>query len=278
MSHIPTISVVCPTFNSEAYIENTLESILTQQLPPYEVIVSDDGSSDGTIQKLKQFQQQFEQKNICFKIIENLHRGAGATRNSGVFAAQGEWIAFADADDPWKPEKLSVVSQAIQSSPDTNFFLHWIDYLRLNGEVILIPNGNKYNPDLPFPRQIYRRNFLPTPAVVCKKDLIVQVGGFDEDPAMIMEDYELWLKLSHMVRLKVIEQSLVTVVERGDSISAKHYWHRYVPTMKVLLRHWEKGGLILFAYRILRTTINKQWHRAILMKLKKQQGHTHWRS
>ncbi|MBF0352550.1 MAG: glycosyltransferase family 2 protein [SAR324 cluster bacterium] len=278
MTKIPSISVVCPTFNSEAYIENTLESILKQHLPPYEVIVSDDGSSDETIQKLKHIQQKFEQKSICFKIIENAHRGAGATRNSGVFAAQGEWIAFADADDPWKPEKLSVVSQAIQASPDTNFFLHWMEYLRLNGEVVLIPNGNKYNSDRPLPMQIYRRNFLPTPAVVCKKDLIVQVGGFDEDPAMIMEDYDLWLRMSPFVRLTVIKQALVTVVERRDSISARHYWHRYVPTMKVLLRHWEKGGLVLLAYRSLRTTINKQWHRALLMKLRKQQGHTHWNS
>lgn len=97
------VSIITPLYNSEAFIAETIQSVLNQTYPNWELILIDDCSTDNTINIVNNF--ILKHKNI--KLIKNKkNQGAAISRNKGVLAAKGDYIAFLDADDLWKPEKL----------------------------------------------------------------------------------------------------------------------------------------------------------------------------
>jgi glycosyltransferase involved in cell wall biosynthesis len=118
------ISVIIPAFNAAAYIQRALESVLRQTRPADEIIVVDDGSTDGTAQAVRSLD-----KGIL--LISQKNAGTGAARNTGIKAASGDWIAFLDADDLWLPEKLQLQQQHLLRNPDlkwtTGNYIHRIE-------------------------------------------------------------------------------------------------------------------------------------------------------
>lgn len=94
----PGISVVIPVYNCERYIGKAIESVLSQTQKPLEIIVADDGSTDGSASVAASFPG--------VRVVSLPHRGVSSARNGGIAASAGEWIAFLDADDVWRPEKL----------------------------------------------------------------------------------------------------------------------------------------------------------------------------
>ena len=102
-------SIICPTFNSEKFIEKNIRSLLNQTYQNYEIIYSDDGSSDQTLIIIKEYRKFFLKKNINIQIIENYHFGPGAARNKGIKRSNYEWISFIDSDDEWEKDKLEKV-------------------------------------------------------------------------------------------------------------------------------------------------------------------------
>lgn len=266
------ISVVCPTYNSAEFLKTTLESVLAQTHLPGEVVFSDDGSTDDTVTILESFRQEFEGRGVDFVVLNNPHRGPGATRNQGVFCASGEWIAFLDSDDRWEPGKIAAVEQAIMDHPDANLFQHWESYERLDGRTSQMRHAEFYNPEESLPSQLYRSCIFSTSALVCRKSLIIKFGGFDES-LPVNQDYELWLRMSPEIKLVVIREELGSYVERGGSITAKPYYRKYPHLMTTIIRHREKGGWKLFAYRALRLTLTRQWWIMIQKMWSGSQGH-----
>lgn len=99
------VSIITPTFNSENFIEQTITSVINQSFEDWELIIIDDASSDGTINIV----DDFIEKNHNIKLLRNdVNKGAAVTRNKGVEASTGDFIAFLDADDLWKPDKLEI--------------------------------------------------------------------------------------------------------------------------------------------------------------------------
>ncbi len=109
----PLVSVIVPVYNGERYLTKTIQSVLTQDYQPIEIIVVDDGSTDRTAEIVR------AQPNIHY-IYQN-NRGVSAARNTGIAAAQGEFLAFLDADDMWVPQKLSVQVSYLTQHPDVGF-------------------------------------------------------------------------------------------------------------------------------------------------------------
>ena len=96
-----TVSVVMAAYNYAPYISEAIESVLAQTRPPLDVIVVDDGSTDATPEVLAAFGDRI-------RVLRQTNQGASAARNRGIEAARGEYIAFIDADDVWKPRKLEL--------------------------------------------------------------------------------------------------------------------------------------------------------------------------
>ena len=99
-------SIICPTYNSSKFIEKTLNCILSQKYKKFEIIFSDDGSKDNTVEILEVYKSKFKKMDIEVKIIQNTHVGPGHARNQGLKLAKYQWISFLDSDDLWHEEKL----------------------------------------------------------------------------------------------------------------------------------------------------------------------------
>ena len=251
------ISVVCPTYNSSQYIEKTLEMLLLQLEPIDEIIFSDDGSSDNTVELLEEWKKVVEKQGFSILIIKNKHQGPGATRNSGIKQAKHEWISFLDADDLWKPEKILKIKESITSNPGKNIFLHNEEYARIDGSISVLLHGQNYREDVSLSKQLYRRCFFSTSAITLHKSLL-QEGLFD--PTLPNgQDFELWLRLSPYMKLQIVPEILGVFMENSNSITSRPYYRRYLAQIIIFFRHYKKGGLFLAFYMVVRTTLSKQW-------------------
>ena len=208
------VSVIIPTFNRKQEVIRAVSSILSQSFTDFEIIVVDDGSSDGTKTALDQFRDR-----ITY-IAHTTNRGVSAARNTGIKQARDPFIAFLDSDDYWLAEKLAV---------QIDFFNHHPQALICQTDEIWIRNGRRVNPK--------KRHLKPTgdifnpclklclvspSAVMLKRSLFDEVGLFDEDlPAC--EDYDLWLRISYRYPIYLIKQRLI--VKTGgnrDQLSYRH--------------------------------------------------------
>ena len=210
----PDISVIIPVYNRADRITGCVESVLAQTLNPKEVIVVDDGSTDGTKTLLESYGSDIT-------LFVNKHnKGVSFARNRGVEVTQGQWLAFLDSDDRWKPKKLESQWEFIKSYPF---------YSIIQGEEIWYRNGVRVNPHLHhkkpegwiFNKSLERCLVSPS-SVMMKKELFNDYGPFDESlPAC--EDYDLWLAITreHPVGLDPAQ----TVIKHGgheDQLSARY--------------------------------------------------------
>ncbi len=182
-----TISVVIPVYNRAERIKACVESVLAQSLPPEEIIVVDDGSTDKTAVRLKEFGDKI-------KVISlGKNEGVSFARNVGTKMASSEYIAYLDSDDLWQPEKIENAKKFIGKNRHYQIF---------QSEEIWIRNGKRVNPKQ---RHKNKKGWIFEPSlslclispscVVMKKSLWSAYDRFDESlPAC--EDYDLWLKIT----------------------------------------------------------------------------------
>lgn len=100
---LPMVSVIIPVYNKASFVKETLESVLSQSYTNTELVLVNDGSTDGSIQILREFQQKFPGK---VRVIDSINLGVSAATNLGIHAAKGEFIQFLDADDLMSPDKI----------------------------------------------------------------------------------------------------------------------------------------------------------------------------
>jgi hypothetical protein len=163
------ISVIVPAYNATTTISAALRSALDQELAPIEVIVVDDGSQDGTA--------DFVAKEFpAVRLVRQANAGPSAARNAAADLAQGEWLAFLDADDLWLPQKLRLQAAALQTAPGMGMCsTSWVRDLA---------QAPKEFPaqDIPTHRytwsDILRLNRFQTSTALVRKDLYARVGGF----------------------------------------------------------------------------------------------------
>lgn len=247
---VPTISIVCPTFNSASFIGKTLDSVFGQTVSPYELVVSDDGSSDGTADLIERMFQQRSPLLRCL-LVRNEHCGPGAARNAGIRAATGDWIAFLDSDDLWQPEKLERVWNAIGQHPDANFVCHHETMIRKDGTSHVLEYGRRFCGRRSLVRQVYASNIFSTSAVVCRRSLLLEYGLFDET-LMSAQDYELWLRLSPHVQPLFVEEVLGCYVERAGNITSGSSGARMLNEFRIAVRHARMVPMRDFATRVVR--------------------------
>ncbi len=124
-----TFSVVIPTYNSAQTLARAIDSVLAQTYPAHEIIVVDDGSTDGVREVLARYDKQ-----IIF--LHQSNAGVSAARNNGASIATGKWLAFLDADDTFVPERLALHARWIERDPGLDFLLGDQDFLDPNGGFI----------------------------------------------------------------------------------------------------------------------------------------------
>ena len=212
----PLVSVVIPAFNAAATIRRALASVARQDYDPMETIVVDDGSTDDTRRIVAATREP------PVRLIElGRNRGPSAARNAGIKAARGKYVAFLDADDEWLANKLAKQVAAIEAAPAASF-------ATCDG-VILGPNGREWGRLLvERPREcgpeawktLLEYTFVQTSGVVARRDLLVDLGGFDEERVMA-EDQDMWIRLALAGEVLCVDEVLMIFHRTSESLSSR---------------------------------------------------------
>jgi len=247
MNYKPKISVVCPTYNSEKFIIETLKSVLEQTVLPLEIIVSDDGSQDETINKVESF---FNSSNtvIDTRLIKNQHQGAGATRNVAICEAKGEWIAFIDSDDLWAKTKISEVISVIKANNNYNFIFHNENHKKLDDSITPFHDfSDFFREDQTLSFQVWKYCIFHTSTITCRKNLLIESGLFNES-FLSSQDWELWIRLAPKLKYYHIRKILGTYVDRSNNITNTKSFSGLVDRLKIMTMHWRKSGASVTDY------------------------------
>lgn len=214
------VSVVIPAYNRANSVQRSVESVLQQTYRNLEIIVVDDGSTDGTAAVLQTFGDRIQ-------LIRQPNGGPSSARNSGVAHGKGEIIAFLDSDDTWKPEKLErqvrLMEKAGPQVPCCVCNAETIadgpripDSFEIAGVTTGHAEGYWLNPaDL-----IATRFLLFNQVVAIRREAFEKIGGFKED-MRILEDHDLAFRLSLLGPWAFISDTLVTKYDQEDGIGVR---------------------------------------------------------
>ena len=193
------ISVIIPTYNRILFLKRSIDSVLAQTLQPYEIIIIDDGSSDGTSAMIK--------KNYPnLKLICQENKGVSAARNIGVKASSGDWVCFLDSDDEWKKNKLSEQNIALEKNATYSFCHSNEEWIKNGKKINQKKKHKKYGGNI-FKQCLDMCRVSPS-SVMINKNVFKDVGLFNED-LIICEDYELWLRICSNYKVLFIDEPLI---------------------------------------------------------------------
>ena len=196
---ILNVSVIIPTYNRKNLLKRALYSVSSQTFVPQEIIVVDDGSSDGTKDwVLERFPD--------VRYIYQDNSGVSSARNSGIKEAIGSWIAFLDSDDEWMSNKLEQQKEVINSFQEA-WLCHTNEIWIRNGiRVNQMKKHQKYGGNV-FENCLDICRISPS-SVLIKKEVFETVGLFDES-LKVCEDYDLWLRITAVLPVIFLDQPLI---------------------------------------------------------------------
>lgn len=232
------LSVIIPAYNRAHLLPRALFSVFGQRMPAGEVIVVDDGSEDGTAALLEEIRAQAP---VPLHVIRQENRGAAAARNVGLRLAQGDLIAFLDADDWWLPNKLALQAAAMQERTS-----HLISHTR----EIWYRRGRRVNQkkehDPPggyiFMRSL-RRCVVAMSTMVARKELFERYGNFDAS-LPCCEDYDFWLRVAQKEPFLLVPAALACRDGgRPDQLSTIHRMGMDVYRIRSLISLLNAGQL-----------------------------------
>ena len=189
------VSVIMPSYNAEALIARSIQSVIDQAYDNWELIVIDDCSKDST----RQVVQSFVEKDARIKLI-SLERNNGAPaapRNIGVRHAIGPWIAFLDADDIWHPQKLKLQMEALEKSGVDFCCTQMKDFI--DDTLLSFPKVENVGCErISFAKQQLKGR-IPTSSVVLKKEIMLRFPFNEDIRYKAVEDYHCWLRVHEAI-------------------------------------------------------------------------------
>jgi teichuronic acid biosynthesis glycosyltransferase TuaG len=244
-------TIVIPTYNAAHCIEQAIDSCLQQSYPHFEIIVVDDASTDNTEELLE---NKYAGRLRYMRLHKNL--GSSAARNKALDNADGDFVAFLDADDMWHKDKLLLVENILSAQPGIRFLYHTytledIDSKEIPEDITLFR--------LPFVKLLLT-NVIATPCVVMRNN---NTFRFEHD-MRYMEDYDLWLRIGYKHKLYFINVPLTQigrpVLSKGGVSAAR--WKMRMGEMKAYRRLIKLNVLFILLLPVL-------WVSSLLKHVKK---------
>lgn len=232
------LSIVIPLYNKAKWIERAIDSVLNQTFQDFEIIVVDDGSTDGSDKIVENI------NDVRIRLIRQQNAGASAARNTGIKESQGELIAFLDADDWWVSNKIEKQYELLYELP----FLVWVasgfDAIHLNTKKIKYPLTNGYK-QLLSNRRCFEDFYVAalsgviffTTTMIIKKNIFDEVGLFDTS-MKIGEDRDLWYRIAEKYpQIGYVDASLAIYDERNEGTLTKSQTSYSEDMRKVIEKH-----------------------------------------
>ena len=209
------ISVVIPTLNRINTLQRALDSVINQTYNAAEIIVVDNGSSDGTLKFLR---EQYPKITI---LTEN-KIGVSSARNKGIKKSINQWIALLDSDDAWHPRKLEIQTSMLDSALKEYNLIHTDEVWFRNNKHINQMKKHKKQGGYIFERCLSLCCISPS-SVLFKKNILDKVGLFDES-LPVCEDYDMWLKICSSEEVLFAQDKLTYKYGGHKDQLSKSYW------------------------------------------------------
>ena len=193
------ISVIIPTYNRRNTLPRAVESVLNQTYKPIEIIVVDDGSTDGT-------KEMFSEMYPLVRYIYQVNSGVSSARNTGIKSASGDWIALLDSDDEWLPDKLDRQVKLLQDNAEIRFCHTNEIWIRNNVRINQKKKHQKYGGNI-FNKCLDICRISPSSSLF-HTSVIKDVGLFDES-LDVCEDYDMWLRITSKYPVLFLDQPLI---------------------------------------------------------------------
>lgn len=227
---MPRVSVVMSFFNESAFIAEAIESVLAQTYSDWELILVDDGSTDGSSAIARAFTARHPDRLRYFDHPGHANRGTSASRNCGIAHSGGEFIAFLDSDDVYLPQRLALHMSLLEFRPDIDMVqsntLRWYTWGSsglpdIVGTVPAIaggiaPPGAMLRDSL---RQDPESGWFPcTCSVTLRRSVVIKVGGFEEEFLTLCEDWAFWQKIYLHGNIRVTEDVVARYRKHSGSV------------------------------------------------------------
>lgn len=239
---MPRVSVLIPTYNRGELLLEAVRSVLAQTFADLEVIVADDGSTDGSVDAVLGL------ADPRVEVLRLTHSGRPAVaRNAALAKAGGELVALLDSDDVWFAEKLERQVEVLEHEASVG--------LVCSNACVIDETGNEikalyFDPDEAARRHTFsallEANFVVNSSAVARRELVERVGGFSEDTRLRgVEDYDLWLRVGALSRLAYLPVPLLAYRRHPTSVTAgvpaSRYWNSVVVAVENLDRFLDEA-------------------------------------
>jgi glycosyltransferase involved in cell wall biosynthesis len=207
----PTVSVIIPSYNHERFVEQCIQSVLDQTFQDFEIIITDDASTDRTVV----FIEKFDDKRIkLFQHAEN--KGACVAANNCINHSSGKYIAMLSSDDAWYPEKLEVQVNYLEQHPEIGAVFGKVDWIDETGQIIRdknfpymdvfnVRNRSRFEWLWHF---FYKGNCLCHPCSLVRRECYTKIGLLNPALANI-PDFDLWIRLCLRYEIHILDQRLI---------------------------------------------------------------------
>ena len=211
MNNSPRVSIVIAVYNREKYLGIAVESVLRQTYQDWELIISDDGSIDGTLDMAHNFALYDDR----IRVLTAEHKGAVHALIAGFDAAKGEFVGQLDSDDLIEPEAIELTVKALDEHPDWGMV--YTNYRDIDEQGQLVRVG--WRCSIPYSSHKLLTDFMVFHFRLIRKTIYQKVGGFDSDFDKI-EDYELCLRLSETTEIGKVDEFLYQYRFHPDSLKS----------------------------------------------------------
>jgi glycosyltransferase involved in cell wall biosynthesis len=266
---MPRVSIIIPAYNAARYLPAAIDSVLAQTYADWEIIVIDDGSTDGTRSVAQSYGPNLGAR---LRYVYQANQGVSAARNRGIREARGEFLAILDADDVWLPTRLARGVAVMDDSPRVGLVHSRIGRMGPDGQIIYYRGFlAKYQSGMIARDLFTRRANILSATVLLRKRCLEDVGYFDET-MQTCEDRDLWFRLAERYEVAYIDEILAHYrVDTGGATShpdrmlkgqlffvRKHYNRgacSWMALCRALAQIYREQGDFFFAHRQVRKSI-----------------------
>jgi glycosyltransferase involved in cell wall biosynthesis len=263
----PSVSVIIASYNYRHYLPTALDSVLSQTITDWELIVIDDGSTDNSSEVIRPY------LNDCrIRYHRTCNRGQPAAENMGIHLSTGKYIAFLDADDIWLPDKLELQLAIFDKDPDLGIVYSRRININPQGTILSAPDHQLFRGMVL--EQMFRQNFVCFSSSMIKKEVFNTVGDFNEEYRH-GSDYDLWLRAAIDYRFNYVDEPLV-LYRKGHANLTSHSDIQLLSALKVMDSFLNLHPHMLPASLVRRSYAETYYHLAYYLHLQSRIAALPW--
>lgn len=230
----PKVSVLTCVYNGERYLSEAIDSVLGQSMTDFEYIIVNDGSTDGT----KDILTDYQSRDRRIKVIDKPNSGPGDSRNVGLQAACGKWVAILDADDVALLDRLMSQLNYLRNRPEILLVGGYAAVTDENGHQVRVNTYPSEHEQL-LNNLEEHKVFVPHSSCLYHRETVLKLEGYNSY-FVVSEDHDLFLRLAQHGKLGCVDQVVVKLRIRGDSLSHARYDRILLMGMAGLVCHFRR--------------------------------------